>query len=153
MGTSAQIGETVAQETDSCGASCLDGGALWLGAVAFLSPSAPVGDSQDLSPWLLCSYRNATNRMVIVRVRGAAGFFLERVVFPFEIMTFHSPGDGEVEVTTRTPSGQERTERIASHHLLAAEPNGDTFSDWRPPRSLRSVSVRGNASTTCREGL
>ncbi len=121
--------------------------------MAFLTPSASVDDSRDLSPWLLCSYRNGTNRMVIVRARGAEAFFLERVVFPFEIMTFHCPRDGEVEVTTRSPAGEERKELIAPQHLLAAEPHEAASSDWRPQRSLRSVSVRGNASTTCREGL
>jgi hypothetical protein len=91
--------------------------------------------------------------MVIVRARGTDDFFLERVVFPFEIMTFHCPRDGEVDVTMRTSTGQEHQESIDPHHLLAAEPGVDAGADWRPQRSLRSVSVRSNASTTCREGL
>jgi hypothetical protein len=89
--------------------------------------------------------------MVIVRARGTEAFFLERVVFPFEIMTFHCPQDGEVEVILRTPAGQEEREWIAPHHLVAAEPVVDALADWRPRRSLRGVSVRGNASSTCRE--
>ncbi|MBM5815406.1 MAG: DUF1830 domain-containing protein [Cyanobacteria bacterium K_Offshore_surface_m2_239] len=92
--------------------------------------------------------------MVIVHARGRDGFFLERVVFPFEIMTFHCPRDGEVVVITRAASsGQERQESIDAHELLAAEAGLDAVADWRPQRSLRSVSVRGNASTTCRDGL
>ncbi len=153
MGTYAQRGQTVAQETDLQGESCLDGGVPRLGAVAFLSSSPSESDPQGPNAWILCSYRNGTNRMVIVRAKGADAFFLERVVFPFEIMTFHCPRDGEVEVSMHTSMGVERRESIAPHHLLAAAPGVEALADWRPQRCLRSVSVRSNASTTCREGV
>ena len=90
--------------------------------------------------------------MVIVRVRGVDAFFLERVVFPFEIMTFHCPRDGEVEVIKRTPAGREESEWVAAEQLLAGDASADVEEDWRPSRSLRPVSVRSNGSTICRDG-
>jgi hypothetical protein len=101
---------------------------------------------------MLCSYRNSTNRMVVVRARGVGSFFLERVVFPFEIMTFHCPRDGEVEVIMRTDAGKEQSERVAAELLLAGDSCVDNQDDWRPSRSPRPVSVRSNASSICREG-
>lgn len=121
--------------------------------MTFISPSPQEEASQASSRWILCSYRNQTNRMVIVRVKGNDSFFLERVVFPFELLTFRCPKDGEVEVIVRTAEGKEYCERIAPNQLLALEAGFEPLSNWRPQRSLRSVSVRSNASTTCREDL
>ncbi len=90
--------------------------------------------------------------MVIVRARGVEAFFLERVVFPFEIMTFHCPRDGEVEVIMRSPTGREESESVAAEQLLAGDASVDGEDDWRPARSPRPLSVRSNASTICRDG-
>lgn len=98
---------------------------------------------------ILCSYRNSTDRMVIVRARGVASFFLERVVFPFEIMTFHCPRECEVEVSMRTPTGLEQSEWVAAEELLAADEQQASTTDWRPGPRLQSVSVRSNASKVC----
>jgi len=38
-----------------------------------------------------CGYRNGSDRMVIVRCVTDAPFFLERVVFPFELLSFLVP--------------------------------------------------------------
>jgi hypothetical protein len=75
-----------------------------------------------LSPTsILCSYRNCTNRIVIVRARGLGTYHLERVVFPFELMTFHCPRECEVEVIMRTPGGLEESEWVAAEELMAGE--------------------------------
>jgi hypothetical protein len=84
--------------------------------------------------------------MVIVRARGMAAFFLERVVFPFEIMTFHCPLDCEVEVVMRTPGGLEQSEWVSAEQLRVSEHQTNWIADWRPSRSARVVSVRSNAS-------
>jgi hypothetical protein len=91
--------------------------------------------------------------MVVVRARGMEAFFLERVVFPFEIMTFHCPRDGEVEVVMRTPAGMEQSQRVAAEQLLAGDTTAELHCDWRPQRNSRGVSVRSNASNICMEGL
>jgi hypothetical protein len=101
---------------------------------------------------VLCSYRNATNRMVIVRARGEGAFFLERVVFPFEIMTFHCPLESDVEVVRRGVAGREERESLSVRQLLATEFGSESHADWRPARSGRGVSVRSNASSIRVEG-
>ena len=127
-------------------------GSTRLLAVSPPSPPPLAGNWQDIPPLILCSYRNLTNRMLIVRVRGVEAFFLERVVFPFEIMTFHCPSDGEVEVITRTQTGEEHSEWVATEQLQAGDSFANFGDDWRPIRSVRTVSVRSNASTICRAG-
>jgi hypothetical protein len=47
---------------------------------------------------LECGYRNDTDRMVILVCQGSDGYALERVVFPFELLTFCCPADTEVFV-------------------------------------------------------
>jgi hypothetical protein len=90
--------------------------------------------------------------MVIVRARGVEAFFLERVVFPFEIMTFHCPRDGEVEVIMRTTAGNEQSEWVSAEQLLAGDSDPELQSDWRPNRAGRGLSVRSNASNICLDG-
>ena len=100
---------------------------------------------------MFCSYRNTTDRMVVVRIRGIAEFFMERVVFPFEIMTFHCPRDCEAEVIMRTPNGGEQRECIAAEQLVAGEHVASSEDTWRPARNGRSLSVRSNGSAICRD--
>jgi hypothetical protein len=87
--------------------------------------------------------------MVIVRIREESTYFLERVVFPFEVMTFHCPRGCEVEVITRTPTGLEQSEWIAAEELKASDEMADSDKDWRPSHAIRTVSVRSSASTIC----
>lgn len=102
---------------------------------------------------ILCSYRNASDRMVIVRARGVDAYFLERVVFPFEVMTFRCPRECEVEVLMRTPAGLEQSEWFAAEELHAPEHARSSEPAWRPRLSVRTVNVRGNASSVCRTFL
>ena len=44
------------------------------------------------------SYRNQTNRMIILRCVGDGQYFLERVVFPGELIAFLAPEDSRVEI-------------------------------------------------------
>lgn len=85
--------------------------------------------------------------MVIIRARGPSGYFLERVVFPFEMMSFHCPPDCEVEVIRRTPAGLEESEWISAEELIAGELDVMPTEDWRPIRSPRKVNVRSNGSS------
>ena len=110
------------------------------------SPPSLAEDPPAANPVIFCSYRNSTDRMVIVRARGLAAFFLERVVFPFELMTFHCPQECEVEVVMRTPAGLEQSEWVAAEQLRVCEHASSVLADWRPERSARVFSVRSNAS-------
>ena len=44
------------------------------------------------------SYSNASERMVVLRCIGPNSFFLERVLFPSELLVFSAPEDSKVEI-------------------------------------------------------
>jgi hypothetical protein len=66
-----------------------------------------------------CSYRNSSDRMVILRCCGSQQFFLERVVFPFEILAFSCPPLSEVKIWSHGLYGPELLESFLSDQLLA----------------------------------
>ncbi|MCT0207679.1 DUF1830 domain-containing protein [Synechococcus sp. CS-1332] len=65
-----------------------------------------------------CGYRNGSDRMIILRCIGPEQFFLERVVFPFELLTFHCPERSEVEIWTHGLGGPELLESIEARELV-----------------------------------
>ncbi len=65
-----------------------------------------------------CGYRNGSDRMVILRCIGPEQFFLERVVFPFELLTFQCPDRSEVEIWTHGLGGPELLESIEARELI-----------------------------------
>ncbi|KEF42785.1 MAG: hypothetical protein ER33_04410 [Cyanobium sp. CACIAM 14] len=67
-----------------------------------------------------CGYRNGSDRMVILRCIGPDHFFLERVVFPFEVLAFVCPGSSEVEIWTHGLGGPELLESIGARELIVA---------------------------------
>ena len=73
-------------------------------------------------PWAVnlvsCGYRNSSDRMVIARCLGPDRFFLERVVFPFELLSFQCPDDSELEIWTHGLGGAELVETIPVSELL-----------------------------------
>ncbi len=69
------------------------------------------------SPWMECGYRNASDRMVILRCLGPGAFFLERVVFPFELLSFACPPESEVEIFTHSLGGPELLEAMPARTL------------------------------------
>jgi hypothetical protein len=74
------------------------------------------------SAWIECGYRNVSDRMVIVRCLGPAAFFLERVVFPFELLSFACPPDSEVEILTHSLGGAELLEAMPARTLRLDAP-------------------------------
>jgi hypothetical protein len=66
---------------------------------------------------LECAYRNSSDRMVILRCLGPCAFFLERVVFPFELLSFACPPDSEVEILTHGLGGPELLESMPARML------------------------------------
>jgi hypothetical protein len=71
----------------------------------------------ELASPLDCAYRNASDRMVILRCCGPGAFFLERVVFPFEILSFQCPPASEVEIWTHGLGGPELLESCPAQEL------------------------------------
>jgi hypothetical protein len=70
---------------------------------------------------LSCGYRNSSDRMVIVRCLGPEEFFLERVVFPFELLSFLAPADSVVEIWTHGLGGPELVESLDVAELLVEQ--------------------------------
>jgi hypothetical protein len=71
---------------------------------------------------LTCGYRNSSDRMVIVRCVGPDEFFLERVVFPFELLSFLAPPQSQVQIWTHGLGGPELRESIQVEELCVDEP-------------------------------
>ncbi|MCP9850129.1 DUF1830 domain-containing protein [Cyanobium sp. Morenito 9A2] len=70
---------------------------------------------------LSCGYRNASDRMVILRCCGPQEYYLERVVFPFELLSFSAPKGCEVEIWTHDLGGPSLLETIAVGELIIEE--------------------------------
>ena len=51
------------------------------------------------------SYKNEHSRMLIVRCIGEKSFFVEKVIFPSEILTFDAPKGSRVEIWGNDLSG------------------------------------------------
>jgi hypothetical protein len=68
-----------------------------------------------------CGYRNTSDRMVILRCCGPTEFYLERVVFPFEMLSFRCPPESEVEIWTHGLGGPELLETVHAESLLVLE--------------------------------
>ena len=58
------------------------------------------------------SYKNEGCRMVVLRCIGPSNFFLERVLFPTDILTFMAPDDSRVEIWGNELYGPKLEERI-----------------------------------------
>jgi hypothetical protein len=71
---------------------------------------------------LSCGYRNTSDRMVILRCVGPEQFFLERVVFPFELLSFACPPQSVIKIWTHGLGGPELVESIQARELLLETP-------------------------------
>ena len=58
------------------------------------------------------SYKNESCRMVVLRCIGPSNFFLERVLFPTDILTFMAPEDSRLEIWGNELYGPKLEERI-----------------------------------------
>lgn len=73
--------------------------------------------------------------MVIVRCLGPEEFFLERVVFPFELLSFLAPAESVVEIWTHGLGGPELRESIPVEDLSVDEPE-----PMEAPRSISGLN-------------
>jgi hypothetical protein len=61
--------------------------------------------------------------MVILRCVGPEQFFLERVVFPFELLSFQCPPLSVIKIWTHGLGGPELVETIQAQELLVEPPS------------------------------
>lgn len=60
--------------------------------------------------------------MVILRCFGSDGFYLERVIFPFEVLNFVAPSRGEVEIWSHSIGSPELVSTYSIAELTSTEP-------------------------------
>ena len=72
------------------------------------------------------SYKNEGSRMVVLRCIGPSNFFLERVLFPTDILTFMAPNDSRVEIWGNELYGPKLEERIR----IPAESEDSSLVAW-----------------------
>ena len=58
------------------------------------------------------SYKNQGCRMVVLRCIGSSNFYLERVLFPTDVLTFMAPNNSKVEIWGNELYGPKLEERI-----------------------------------------
>ena len=73
--------------------------------------------------------------MVIVRCIGREEFFLERVVFPFELLSFMAPAESMVQIWTHGLGGPELRESIPVEELCVETPE-----PMAAPRSISGLT-------------
>ena len=90
--------------------------------------------SAEFQPDLECCYRNASDRMVILRCCGPKRFFLERVVFPFELFSFICPKCSEIKVWTHSFGGLQLIEAYSAEYLAVERSEmsigSESMSPW-----------------------
>ena len=81
--------------------------------------------------------------MVILRCCGSSAFFLERVVFPFEILAFSCPPMSEVQIWSHGLYGPELLESLLSEQLVAegAPDNDSPEQSWMFPASSSALQT------------
>ncbi|MFM7085640.1 MAG: DUF1830 domain-containing protein [Cyanobium sp.] len=98
----------------------------------------------ELQTLLDCGYRNVSDRMVILRCCGPHSFFLERVVFPFELLSFQCPRASEVEIWTHGLGGPELLESCPAEELTC-EPLAAVGSSQEGPAGSGRDPMVGEA--------
>lgn len=88
-----------------------------------------------------CGYRNSSDQMVIARCLGPESFFMERVVFPFELLSFQCPDESELEIWTHGLGGAELVETIpVSELLIDSRDQGVMAFDQKAPSRIESAA-------------
>lgn len=82
----------------------------------------------------ICHYRNTGPKLIILRCISSCGFFLERVIFPWEDFFFHGPPGSRVELWFPGAAGVECLEAMDAQELQLRSNNHDK-SGQDPPRS------------------
>lgn len=52
------------------------------------------------SEFIVCSYRNSSPRVQVVRIANIENWYFERVVFPQQHLMFNAPPKGHLEIHT-----------------------------------------------------
>ena len=83
----------------------------------------PIRRQQQHRSLAECEYRNTSDRMLILRIPGPGGYYLERITFPYEWWIFTCPINSEVQIWTHGLGGPELREIISAEDLLIKDPD------------------------------
>lgn len=61
---------------------------------------------------ILCTYKNVTSKIQVIRVANILGWYFEKVLFPGEQLFFEALPEAELEIYTGTPWGATLIEKI-----------------------------------------
>ncbi|MBM5808029.1 MAG: DUF1830 domain-containing protein [Cyanobacteria bacterium M_surface_10_m2_179] len=90
---------------------------------------------------LTCGYHNSSDRMVIVRCIGPEEFFLERVVFPFELLSFLAPAQSVVQIWTHGLGGAELRESLSVEDLSIEAAGSEEATSDQPTSEPQGASL------------
>lgn len=68
---------------------------------------------------ILCTYRNTTSRIQVIRIANISGWYFEKVIFPQEQLLFEALPEAELEVYAGTAWGAALVEKIHCSRLEA----------------------------------
>lgn len=76
-----------------------------------------VADVTDVDPLqatceILCTYKNATSKIQVVRIVNISDWYFEKIVFPGEQLLFETLPEAELEIYSGTAWGAKLTDRI-----------------------------------------
>jgi hypothetical protein len=91
--------------------------------------------------------------MVIARCVGPEQFFLERVVFPFELLSFSCPPESELKIWTHGLGGPELIETLAVADLQIAAATEATDEPAPPEPAAAESPQSGGAGSLRPRGL
>jgi hypothetical protein len=93
----------------------------------------PIGRQQQRRGTAEYAYISTSDRLLILRILGPEGYYLERIIFPFEMLNFTCPNNCEVQVWTHGLGGPELCEIISAEDLRIKEPDAtaEQVGLWR----------------------
>ena len=83
----------------------------------------PIGRQQQHRGIAEYAYISTSDRLLILRILGPEGYYLERIIFPFEMLNFTCPNNCEVQIWTHGLGGPELCEIISAEDLRIKEPD------------------------------
>lgn len=95
-------------------------------------------------------YRNDSPQLVILRCTGASGFFLEKVIFPWDDWCFDGPSGSRVEIWTYGAAGVELRHAMDVEELQSEARNDPEWGlDQPSPQHSASLMEprRGSAGS------
>lgn len=76
----------------------------------------------NTSRHITCRYKNATNRLQIIRIANLSNWYFERAVFPQQQFIFHALPEALLEVHSSETVTAIQSDRIPCPQLRLAEP-------------------------------